>query len=116
MRIKVRSGGFSSGRNYEDWMIVKDGIQFKKVLRTFKEWEIWWCAVGENVGTEVNGKGDKFARPVIVLKKFNRFSFAAIPLTTKDHTGKFPDWHIHFRFQGKDEYAMINQIENMSVF
>ena len=66
--------------------------------------------------TEINGKGDKFARPVIILKKVNRFSFAAIPLTTKDHTDKFPDWYIYFRFQGKDEYAMINQIENMSVF
>ena len=41
MQIKIRSGGFSSERNYEDWMHIKDDIQFKKVLRTFKEWEIW---------------------------------------------------------------------------
>lgn len=116
MQIKINYSGYLSERNYADWIYVKDNIQAKKVLRTFKEWEIWWCAIGENVGTEINGKGVNFARPVIIFKKFNRFSFVSIPLTTKDHSKKFPDWCLHFNFQGKNEYAMINQIENTSVY
>ena len=35
----------------------------------FKEGEIWWSAIGENVGIEVNGKGKPFSRPVYIYKK-----------------------------------------------
>ena len=107
---------FYSERNYADWMLVKDRIQLKKVMRSFKEWEIWWCAVGENVGTEINGKGKDFSRPVIIFKKIDRFSFTAIPLTTKDHTDKYPDRYIYFEFKDRDEFAAIHQLKNISVF
>ena len=97
-------------------MLVKDHIQSAKIIRTFKEWEIWWCAIGENVGTEINGKGKNFSRPVIVFKKLDRFSFTAIPLTTKDHTAKYPDKYVHFAFKNKNEFAALHQLENISVF
>ena len=32
-----------------------------------KEREIWWCSVGLNVGTEIYGKGEDFARPVLII-------------------------------------------------
>lgn len=48
---------YKSDRNYKDWFLVKDSIQYRKVLRSFKEWEMWWCAIGENVGVEINGNG-----------------------------------------------------------
>ena len=114
--MEITDKRFKSERNYADWMIVKDRVQFKKVMRSFKEWEIWWCAVGENVGTEINGKGKDFSRPVIIFKKLDRFSFTAIPLTTKDHTKKYPDRYVHFIFKNKDEYAAVHQLENVSVY
>lgn len=49
----------------------------------FKERDIWWCAVGENVGTEVCGKGKNFSRPVLVLKRLSRRNFFGLPMTTK---------------------------------
>ena len=107
---------FRSERNYYDWMVVKDDIQDKKRLHNFKEWEIWWCSIGENVGVEINGKGSHFMRPVIIYKKFNRFFFTAIPLTTKDHTEKFPDWYIYFTFKGRDEFAAIYQATSTSAY
>ena len=116
MQIKIRSGGFSSERNYEDWMIVKDDIQYNKHLHNFKEWEIWWCSIGENVGVEINGKGSHFMRPVVIYKKFNRLFFTAIPLTTKDHTKEFPDWYVRFTFKGKDEFAAVHQITSSSAY
>ena len=70
----------------------------------------------ENVGVEINGKGLKFARPVVVFKKLSEYGFIGIPLTTKDHTGVAPDWYVHFRFGGKDEYAALHQVESVSVY
>ena len=107
---------FKSDRNYEDWMLVKDGIQYGKTKRSFKEWELWWCAVGENVGVEINGKGMRFMRPVIVFKKFGKLSFTGIPTTTQNHMKRSPDWYVHFRLRGVDEYAAINQMGTISVF
>ena len=107
---------YRSDRNYQDWMVVKDSIQYKRITRSFKEWEIWWCAVGENVGVEINGKGDRFLRPVIVFKKFSKLSFTGIPTTTQNHTKRSPDWYVHFRLKGVDEYAAINQIETISSY
>ena len=43
-----------TSRNYKDWMPVKESIQEQGILRKFKEWEIWWCSIGENVGITAN--------------------------------------------------------------
>jgi hypothetical protein len=31
--------------------------------------DIWWASIGENVGSEINGKSRLFSRPVIIFKK-----------------------------------------------
>ena len=108
--------GMQGSRNYKDWMPVKEDIQRKGVLRKFKEWEIWWCSIGENVGVEINGKGDKFTRPVSVYHKFSKYGFMGIPSTTKNHIAVAPDWYVNFKFKGNDEYAALHQLERVSVF
>ena len=105
-----------NNRNYKKWMPVKENIQNAGILRRFKEWELWWCAIGENVGIEINGKGDMFMRPVIVYHKFSRFGFMGIPLTSQDHTAEAPDWYIKFRFKEKDQFAAMHQLERISTF
>lgn len=44
---------------------------------------MWWCAVGENVGVEIDGKSEKYSRPVIVLKKHTNRCFTGVPLTSQ---------------------------------
>ena len=103
-------------RKYEEWMPVKKKIHNDGIMRKFKEWELWWCAIGENVGVEINGKGSMFVRPVVIYHKFSRFGFMGIPLTTKDHTQEAPDWYVKFNFQNKDQFAALHQLERISVF
>lgn len=55
----------------------------------FNEREIWWCRVGLNIGLEQNGKGPDFKRPVLVVKKFSRSLFWAIPLSLHYKSGSF---------------------------
>ncbi len=70
------------------------------------EGDLWWCAVGENIGSETSGKGQGFTRPVLVLKKFGRVSFLGIPTTTRKQKGS---WYICFKHKGIDEVAMLSQ-------
>ncbi len=49
----------------------------------FREKEVWWAAIGKNVGYEVDGKQKLFERPVLILKKYNKDLCFILPLTSK---------------------------------
>jgi len=55
----------------------------------FNEREVWWCELGVNIGFEQDGKGEKFQRPIVILKKYNKHALLVIPLTTKQKKGKY---------------------------
>lgn len=59
-------------KRFVKWIILKEKLHNIGRLRTIHEGEIWWCAMGENVGVEINGKHDVFSRPVLVFKKLSR--------------------------------------------
>ena len=69
----------------------------------FKEREIWWCYIGENIGEEISGKNSGFERPVLVLRKLNMFTFIGLPLTRTLKTGS---WYEHVKV-GKHENVII---------
>jgi mRNA interferase MazF len=70
-----------------DWCKVAIFLRKKTKKILFKEGEIWWCSIGMNIGIEVYGKGAKFARPVLIFKKFDKTSFFGLPITSRKKTG-----------------------------
>ncbi len=99
-------------KRFGDWIELKESLHNMDRVRTFHEGEIWWCAMGENVGVEINGKSSTFARPVLIFKKLSRYGFLAIPLTSQSHAGS---WYASFRFQGREQVAVLAQIRVISV-
>lgn len=99
-------------KRFDEWNGVKKGLHCSGVIRTVKKSEVWWCGMGENIGVEINGKGDGFARPVLILRKLSKFSFIGVPLTSQPHKGS---WYAHFRFKDRDEYAIFAQMRAFSV-
>jgi len=52
-----------------------------------------------------------FARPVIVLKKYNQYSFLALPLTTAVRANR---WRLSIgRVADKDAFAVLSQLRNL---
>lgn len=98
-------------KDYKKWMGVKAGINNVEPIRRVKTGEIWWAAVGENVGVEIDGKSEKYSRPVLVLKKHNSLCFTGIPLTSKIHRGT---WYVNFEFRGKTQTAVLIQAKLVS--
>ena len=77
-------------KNFKDWHIKKEGIDlYKNIHVYFHAREVWWCSLGLNIGSEQDGKGRNFSRPILVFKKFNKEIFWAIPLSTKIKSGRF---------------------------
>ena len=99
-------------KNFKQWMGVKEKIDADAVIRHIKEGDIWWSSIGENVGSEICGKGNAYTRPVLVFRKLNGNSFWAIPLTSKKHGGS---WYAQIDFNGKKQTAIVSQIQIMSV-
>ena len=88
---------------------INDGDESGRVY--FHEGDIWWARVGVNVGYEIDGKHTQFARPVIVLKKYNQFSFLALPLTTAVRANR---WRIALgKVAGEDAFAVLSQLRNL---
>ena len=69
--------------------------------------EIWWCAVGENIGHEINGRGKPFSRPVLIIKVISKDMFIGIPITSTHKN--FPGY-----FKYKDRSLLFEQIRVFS--
>ncbi|MCR4334600.1 MAG: type II toxin-antitoxin system PemK/MazF family toxin [Patescibacteria group bacterium] len=72
-------------KEYSEWHKKKKILNEREDIDTifFREKEVWWTALGVNVGFEQDGKGGEFRRPVLILKKFNKYVVLIVPLTTK---------------------------------
>lgn len=94
----------------DQWNSLKKNLNNISKTPFFNEKEIWWCSIGINIGSEIYGKGRTFTRPILVLKKFNKYSFLAIPLSTKikDISGYF-----RLNFKGREISAVIKDIKKM---
>ena len=51
-------------KRFPEWMKLKEKLHRIGRIRTIHEGEVWWAAVGENIGVEINGKNEGFTRPV----------------------------------------------------
>jgi len=82
---------------FERWNEVKSDLN-RRGSQLFQEQEIWWCALGVNVGSEQDGKHGLFERPVLIFRKFNRELFWGLPMTGTVRHGKY---YFNFRFHSR---------------
>ena len=97
---------------FDQWNNVKINLELHGRQPNPSQGEIWWAGVGRNLGTEMNGKNHRFARPVLIYKKLSRYGFMAIPLTSKIHIGS---WYVSFMQNKTRETAMLHQVKTMNV-
>jgi len=69
-------------KKFDEWNEIKKKTDKNSFSITLKPREIYWLKMGENVGYEQSGKGDKFLRPVIIVKQLNKHLFLGIPTST----------------------------------
>lgn len=76
-------------KKFDEWNEVKKQVHSRNNIIHFKEREVYWASIGENVGFEQNGKGSDFSRPVLIIKKLNNHLFFGVPLSTQNRSGSF---------------------------
>lgn len=78
-------------KDFDRWNEKKKGVEKRDWGNALfvSAREVWWCAVGINVGSEIDGKSGGFERPVLVIRIFSQDGFLGIPLTSKDKGNRY---------------------------
>lgn len=98
-------------KGFKKWNSLKENIDKKERIVYFRKKEIWWCALGLNVGFEQDGKNNNFERPVLILKKFNKNVLWILPLTSRNKTGKY---YFQVKYNNKIYSVILSQIRLIS--
>ena len=95
-------------KNFDTWNEQKKVIDKDGGPEFFHAREIWWCALGLNIGFEQDGSGDEYRRPVLILKGLSPKTCLVVPLTTsrQEH---FLRPHIG-QIDGKEAHAILSQL------
>jgi mRNA-degrading endonuclease toxin of MazEF toxin-antitoxin module len=94
-------------KDFKEWHNQKSDLHENKVRVFFHVREVWFASVGANIGFEQDGRGDKFLRPVVILKKFNNEVLWCIPLTKNQKKGKY---YYSFLLGSEVSTAILSQI------
>ncbi len=91
-----------------DWLKKQIELENQSIpLPDIHKRDIFWARLGYNIGFEQFGKGEHFTRPVLVLRKFNKRLFLAIPLSTKIKEDN--EYYVKYTFKGVFGSALISQ-------
>ena len=99
---------FKIVKRFIEWIKLKERLHqtaYKPPL--FRQGEVWWCSIGENVGSEINGKSKLFSRPVLIFKKLSATTFLGIPTSSQDRNGS---WYVRITLQNKVSVVILSQI------
>jgi len=94
-------------KDFDAWNGRKKECDKNEINIYFYEREIWWSAIGVNVGFEQDGKGEQFSRPILIIRKFSKNVFLGVPLTTTKREGKY--YH-SFPFLDTTSTAILSQV------
>lgn len=96
-------------KNFQDWFSLKPKLDENNHRPPFvSERDLWWAHLGENIGTEISGKSNRYTRPVIVFKKLSNYTFLIIPTSTKIKSGS---WFASFAHKNTNMIACLHQIK-----
>lgn len=95
-------------KDFDTWNNNKKQIHSEKSNKLYHAREIWWCALGVNIGFEQDGDEAYYRRPVLILKGFSAKTCLIIPLTSSlnKHPMRVPIGIV----AGKEASGVISQM------
>jgi len=98
-------------KEFGRWIQLKEILHFQlNNTPDVHERDLWWASVGENVGSEMNGKSEKFSRPVLIIKKLAVGFYLVAPSTSQEKDGS---WYVEIQHKGRPMYICLHQIRTI---
>jgi mRNA interferase MazF len=96
-------------KRFLEWALLKEKLQANTPTPPFvRERDVWWMSMGDNIGSEINGKSKLFSRPAVIYKKFSSNFFLVVPTTSQRKEGS---WYVPIQLNGKETYACLHQVK-----
>jgi mRNA interferase MazF len=98
-------------KDFNNWTKRKGELEFSDINTLFHEREVWWCALGLNIGSEQDGKNELFERPVLIIKKYYSGILTVLPITSlkKDNP-----YYINIEVNRIQRCVILSQIRTIS--
>ena len=98
-------------KDFDAWNTVKKRINNKRRIANIRPGELRWVALGINVGSEIDGKGTTFTRPVLIVSISGTYLALVCPLSSKN---KKIAGYVPFGWKGSISSLCINQTKVIS--
>jgi mRNA interferase MazF len=99
-------------KTFTDWTKLKIRIHVSDRIVYPKKREIWWASLGQNIGVEINGKNDKFERPVLIIKAYSKDSSLVTSISSKLKEGKYIVRFVNS--EAEENFINLSQIRTIS--
>ncbi|MEK7062928.1 MAG: type II toxin-antitoxin system PemK/MazF family toxin [Patescibacteria group bacterium] len=95
-------------KDFDRWNKKKQIIHHENESKLYHARELWWCSLGVNVGSEQDGTGDNYDRPVLIITGLSKQTCMVVPLTSSPeiHKMRVPIGEV----QGANASVIISQI------
>jgi len=95
-------------KDFDRWNRSKKNMHAAGERPFYHSREIWWSAVGVNVGNELDGTGKQHDRPVLIIRPFNAETFFGIALIGHPRTGRY--YFPLGKIEDRDAVANLSQV------
>jgi mRNA-degrading endonuclease toxin of MazEF toxin-antitoxin module len=75
-------------KDFDNWNKRKKDIHNNGESKLYHTRELWWCSLGVNVGSEQDGTGKDYERPVLIYKGLSKQTCIVLPLTSSKEVHK----------------------------
>jgi mRNA interferase MazF len=72
-------------KNFDAWIFQKKKVdqEIIAIKNRLHIGEVRWCSIGVNIGSEIDGKGEGFFRPVLIVSLVGSALCLVVPVTSK---------------------------------
>lgn len=89
-------------KDFDAWAVLKKELNSSERIFYVHSRGIWWCSLGVNIGAEIDGKHERFERPVVVMKVYNKETLVILPITSKEKNNIF-----HYKIETEAKVAWV---------
>lgn len=97
-------------KDYDAWNEKKKVVDIRLKPNFIHDGEVWMSYIGLNIGTEANGVGKEFMRPVLIIKRVRFEQVWCVPFSTQDNRDYVK---LNYKYKGKENFANILQLKTI---
>lgn len=97
-------------KDFKGWAKVAEEVEGREREEIYKSGVVYWANLGVGVGSNEDGKGERFTRPVLLLAMVSKARALIVPITSQVKEG------VNYReilVAGKVEYLLFDQVRTI---